>query len=347
MKRAFHGLALVALGASGVSCQMLNRVVHDPTVAELKSRVVRDTAAAVTDPQTRAALEQCDTLEHLQVDIGEERALGGAIALNWASTDRGLLADVPNPLPASWQEATVPATPRNELVSYVNLVGKNLAAQSGRPLLPWTFAVVDSDQVNAYSAPGGYVFVTTGLLRTLQSEDELAGLLAHEIGHVTERHALKTYGRLKTRGCKAEIYATAAKKVTGPYAAALKGSTAGFLDLDKQLDALVQLADGVVGEIRESGFSSNEELDADRLGLGLVLGAGYSPRPFMALLGRLPKGKAVFPHHPEGRERQQKLQAWLDQQRATASEEFQPNAYEFLETAKVPMGAQMKVLARQ
>lgn len=347
MRRALYGLALVSLGLGNVACWAINRVVGDQAVAELRNRVARDTAAAVTDPQTRAALEQCDKLEHLQVDLGEERALGGAIALNWANTDRGLLADVPNPVPASWEMAAIPATPRNELVSYVNLVGRNLAAQSGRPLLPWTFAVVDSDQVNAYSAPGGYVFVTSGLLRTLQSEDELAGVLAHEIGHVTEGHALKTYGRLKTRGCKAELYATAAKKVTGPYAEALRGSTAGFLDLNKQIDALVQLADGVVGEIRESGFSTNEELDADRIGLGLVLGAGYSPRPFMALLGRLPKGKTVFPHHPEGHERQQKLQAWLDRQRAMASEEFQPNAYEFPETAKVPMGAQMKVLAAQ
>lgn len=347
MKRALYWLSLVSLGAGNVSCWAVNQVVGNEAVAELRTRVVRDTAAAVTDPKTRAALEQCDRLEHLQVDLGEERALGGAIALNWANTDRGLLADVPSPAPTSWEKAPIPATPRNELVSYVNLVGKNLAAQSGRPLLVWAFAVVDSDQVNAYSAPGGYVFVTTGLLRMLQSEDELAGVLAHEIGHVTEGHALKTYGRLKTRGCKAEIYATAAKKVTGPYAEALKGGTVGFLDLNKQIDALVQLADGVVGEIRESGFSSDEELDADRIGLGLVLGAGYSPRPFMALLGRLPKGKAAFPHHPEGRERQQKLEAWIQQQRATASDEFRPNAYEFSETARVPVGAQMKVLAAQ
>ena len=85
-----------------------------------------------------------------------------------------------------------PLVPDAALQTYVNRVGKWLAMHSERPGLPWHFGVLDTDSVNAFATPGGYVFITRGLLLQMRDESELAGVLAHEISHVTERHALET-----------------------------------------------------------------------------------------------------------------------------------------------------------
>ena len=76
-----------------------------------------------------------------------------------------------------------------ELQRYVSDVGQRLAALSHRPNLPWTFTVVDVPAVNAFALPGGFIYLTRGILPYLDDEAELAGVLGHEIGHVTARHA--------------------------------------------------------------------------------------------------------------------------------------------------------------
>ena len=77
------------------------------------------------------------------------------------------------------------------LQAYVNEVGQRLAQQSHRPNLQWHFTVVDSPDVNAFALPGGYVYITRGLMAYLNSEAELAGVVGHEIGHVTARHGVR------------------------------------------------------------------------------------------------------------------------------------------------------------
>ena len=74
---------------------------------------------------------------------------------------------------------------------YVNRVGRWVALQSDRPDLKWTFGVIQTDDINAFAAPGGYVFVTRGLYAKLKDETELAGVLGHEIAHVQQKHHLK------------------------------------------------------------------------------------------------------------------------------------------------------------
>ncbi len=87
------------------------------------------------------------------------------------------------------------------LAAYINDVGQRLAAQSDRPDLPWQFQVVDSREINAFATMGGYFYITTGMLGFLSNEAELAGVLAHEIGHIEGRHlpqrlARVTYSKL-------------------------------------------------------------------------------------------------------------------------------------------------------
>ncbi|HUR81092.1 MAG TPA: M48 family metalloprotease, partial [Thermoanaerobaculia bacterium] len=76
-----------------------------------------------------------------------------------------------------------------ELNRLVDRIGHELAAKSERPNLPWTFTVLDTPIVNAMALPGGYVYVTRGMLERINSEDELAGVIGHEIAHVTARHS--------------------------------------------------------------------------------------------------------------------------------------------------------------
>src|SRR5215510_9784061 len=76
------------------------------------------------------------------------------------------------------------------LEQYVNEIGQELARNSHRPNLPWSFTIVDSSAINAFALPGGYVYVTRGILAYLDDESEMAGVLGHEIGHVTARHSV-------------------------------------------------------------------------------------------------------------------------------------------------------------
>jgi predicted Zn-dependent protease len=87
-----------------------------------------------------------------------------------------------------------------ELQRYVETVGMRLAKQSDRPHLPWHFAVVDSPAVNAFALPGGYIYLTRGIMPFLDNEAQLAGVLGHEIGHVTARHSAQQYTKATSAG---------------------------------------------------------------------------------------------------------------------------------------------------
>ncbi|MDO9394578.1 MAG: M48 family metalloprotease, partial [Methylotenera sp.] len=84
-----------------------------------------------------------------------------------------------------------PLVKNEALQKYVNSVGRWVASQSERPDLPWHFGVIESDDLNAFAAPGGYVMITKGLYKKMSNEAQLAGVLGHEIGHVVAKHQLK------------------------------------------------------------------------------------------------------------------------------------------------------------
>src|SRR4029077_12899491 len=96
--------------------------------------------------------------------------------------------------------ATIGLYPDPALQSYIQTLGKKLAATSERPNLPWTFRVVDDPAVNAFAIPGGFVYVTRGLLAHMANEAELATVVGHEIGHVTARHTAHAMSEQQVAG---------------------------------------------------------------------------------------------------------------------------------------------------
>src|SRR5688572_25795859 len=153
------------------------------------------------------------------------------------------------------------------LQRYVNDVGQQLARLSHRPNLPWSFTVVDNPAINAFALPGGYIYLTRGILAYLDDEAELAGVLGHEIGHVTARHAAQAY----TRQAQASV-GLAILSIFVP-------STAPFADLGSAGLSVLFLRHG-----------RDAELEADRLGVEYGSGAGYDPAGvprFLATLARV------------------------------------------------------------
>jgi predicted Zn-dependent protease len=164
---------------------------------------------------------------------------------------------------------------------YVTLVGTTLAKQSDRPGLNWTFIVLDTDGVNAFASPGGLVHVTRGALGIIKSEAELAGVLGHEIGHVTRKHtinAIKKNNLVKM----------------GSDAAASRSAIIG------------QYGNIAYENILENSFDRGDEVDADRVSVELTKKAGYAPASLAEFLVRLdernknmPERNGLFASHPE------------------------------------------------
>lgn len=149
---------------------------------------------------------------------------------------------------------------------YVNLVGRYLAAQTERPDLPWRFGVIDNANINAFAAPGGYVFVTSGLMQQIKSEAELAGVLAHEIAHVLKKHHLKAVQKAAGTGALADVALLAAK--------------------DDQRDKLDKIFN-VGRELYMRGLDKDDEFEADRMGVVIAARAGYDPFGLPAVMQTL------------------------------------------------------------
>lgn len=150
---------------------------------------------------------------------------------------------------------------------YVNRIGRWLALQTERPDLPWQFGVLDDNDVNAFAAPGGYVFITKGLLAQMNSEAELAGVLAHEISHVLRKHHLKA---LK-KGAQTELLSDLAND-----AIRQKGG-------DPRLAKLVSAGT----EVYARGLDKDDEFEADRMGVVIAARGGYDPYGLPAVLQTL------------------------------------------------------------
>jgi beta-barrel assembly-enhancing protease len=165
---------------------------------------------------------------------------------------------------------TYPLSEDVKLQKYVTLVGKTVAVYSARPTLEWHFAVVESPVVNAISAPGGFIFITTGALKQMKSEAELATVLAHEIAHVTQKHILKEVKRSNVIGAGVDL---------------AQSTSAGSQWLnDDYASKIGQIA---VDKLFKSGLSRSDEMESDRIAVQLADAAGYRAAEFVAFLETL------------------------------------------------------------
>lgn len=266
------GLALAAHGQSDPLRDRLRELLQRPRPAAPAQPVLPPAPVSPAAPQPAAADAQTEAPIRIppigRVPVEDEVRLGRQVAGNLLGV--------------------APLVRDDRLQAYVNLVGRWIALHSERPDLKWTFGVIESRDVNAFAAPGGYVFVTRGLYARFRDESELAGVLAHEIAHVQERHHLKVLQKSQAVDLGARLLGQRAGGAGSP-AQRLIGSGA---------------------EIMARGLDKDAEFEADRLGVVLAARAGYDPWGLPSVLQDLAtvgaKDSAVgllFKTHPHPDER--------------------------------------------
>jgi predicted Zn-dependent protease len=184
----------------------------------------------------------------------EERSTGEVLAAKVAASFGGVLPD------KNWNY-------------YVNLVGRGLALYSKRPDVKYRFAVLNTDDINAYSCPGGYIFITKGLLKLMDNEAQLAGVLAHEIAHASQRHIENAVKQQKLTGIALNEGLNYAQS-TGKLDAA-------------QADMARKLGDASWDVLISKGLSQKDEYEADKLGLETSYAMGYTPEGMISMLQKL------------------------------------------------------------
>lgn len=226
------------------------------------------------------ALKRAQQLKDVEMTEAEEQQLG---------------AEVSQRIRARYGVAQNQAVHR-----YVTLVGTALAQVSSRPNLAWKFIVLDTDAVNAFAAPGGFVHITKGALANLKTESELAGVLGHEIIHVSEKHTIRAIqkGKLVQMG--------ADEKMSGAI-------------MNKLADEAYKVVD--------SGFGRGDEMESDEKGIVLANTVGYAPTGMNGFLNMLmERNKAtttsrngLFASHPETKERVEKMTKQIASAKLTAT----------------------------
>lgn len=230
--------ALLLAGAScGASAQLPFSL---PGLDKLGSKLGNINLADTVGNLTKAARE---TNEADEVRIGQE----------FAATLLGAKPLVPDPA----------------LQRYVNVLGRWLTLQTDRPDLPWTFGVLDDPGFNAFAAPGGFVFVTRGLVARMRSEAELAGVLAHEIGHVLKKHHLRAVQKNAGMALLGDFLAASGKGSGSPHPEA----RSALMNVGRKLYT--------------SGLDKEDEFEADRLGVVIAARAGYDAYGLPAVLQAL------------------------------------------------------------
>jgi predicted Zn-dependent protease len=227
-------------------------------------------------------VKRADQLRELQMTDAEERQLGEAVSER-VRQRYGVVQDA-------------------NLHRYVSLVGMTVAQETDADDdLQWSFIVLDTDAVNAFAAPGGFVHITRGALALMQDESELAGVLGHEIIHVTEKHTIRAIQKNKSIQMGADE--------------TLSGNAA----------LLNQLVENVYLEIVEKGFGRGEELESDEKGIVAANETGYAPQGLSQFLTRLQQRnkdskekRGLFASHPEMKERLDELTAYIRSEKLTA-----------------------------
>lgn len=184
------------------------------------------------------------------------------------------------------------------ITKYVNYVGNTAAAYSDRPetYAGYHFLVLDSDEVNALSAPGGFILITKGLLKRCRDEEMLAAILAHEVGHVSAKHGLQSIKKSRL----IDAFKTIGQEATQRYG-------------PEKLAQLTNIFEGVLGDIVETlverGYDRKYEYEADSLSVKIASRTGYSPQGLVDFLQTMvdesskPGLEGWFKTHPSAKDR--------------------------------------------
>lgn len=191
----------------------------------------------------------------------------------------------------------------DKLTTYVNRVGTAVAYTSDRPEIygGYHFLVLDSQEINAFACPGGFVFITRGLLGTCQNEEALACVLAHEVGHICAKHGLKAIKKSRLMDAFDVLFKETSKHYNR-----------------EELTKLTNAFDGALGDIVDQmvtkGYSRTQEYEADRLGLKYAHAAGYAISGMeqclqaMGTSAQKGTGLGFFKTHPAPQDRLNKVQ---------------------------------------
>jgi len=228
------------------------------------------------------AANKAQKLKDLHISEADERKIGEQVSAK-VRTEYGVFQD-------------------KAVTKYVSLVGMALAKASTRPDLKWEFIVLDTDGVNAFASPGGLVHITRGALGFIKSEAELAGVLAHEVAHITKKHTVNAIQKNSTMELTTEM---------------VPGS-----------NALIEgLANAAYDNIVEKGFDRGDEEDADAVGIRLANSLSYNPAGLGTFLTKLSdrnkdqsqERNGLFASHPETKGRIDKLNRLIKSDKLTGT----------------------------
>lgn len=231
-------------------------------------------SAAGIDPKiTDTAVAVVNYLDRVSVSPADEDGMGQAVAVTLTNT--------------------YPLTDDVDLNKYVAMVGLTIANASDRPVGNWQFGVLESEDVNAFAGPNGYIFVTRGALDRMDNEAQLAGVLAHEVTHVLHHHGLHGVRQGATVDFAKTLADTHIKDPTG---------------------LVKQLATPAVATVVKNGYGQPQELDSDANAIRLMVAAGYDPNGLPEFLQKLESGGGgPFSTHPGKPQRISRARALIAQ----------------------------------
>ena len=271
----------------------MKRIVMAVTLAMVAGSAVAFDIGKALDIGRRAVQQQQATPMGKQFSQEDEIGLGNALTASFLGA--------------------APLHPDAGLQRYVNRVGKWIALHSDRPDLPWTFTVIDTDTINAFAMPGGSIIVSSGLVKRLNSEAELAGVLAHEIAHVAKKHQLSAI----ESSMKADFWKGLGTSIASDHVrigGGVVGSTVGSIAKPYLLDAAGNLIkDGFFLRPLDRGL----ETEADQLAIVLATRSGYDPYGLVGALQMLaqhkgePDGASIFSTHPSAADRLSDLEKFV------------------------------------
>ena len=192
------------------------------------------------------------------------------------------------------------------LVQRVERIGRALVPHTQRQNIDYTFRVVDTGEVNAFALPGGYIYVTRGMIEFVEQDHELAGVIGHEIAHVALRHSARLIESLAAAQAAIDLVTASSEELASIYQ-----------------DNATQLAINAVTQIVVSGWGRENELDADQHGTIYMARAGYNPYEIIDLFERMGEQEAVpgdplalmFATHPPFPDRIRRVQETIQQYR--------------------------------